>query len=52
MAKGDFAKFMDFSEDFLEKAAECGHRTFIIMAGALDNKEIEPSFYLMKILLA
>lgn len=42
MAKGDFAKFMDFSEDFLEKAAECGHRTFIIMAGALDNKEIEP----------
>ncbi|HOF27677.1 MAG TPA: AmmeMemoRadiSam system protein A, partial [Clostridia bacterium] len=42
MAKGNFAKFMDFSEEFLEKAAECGHRTFVIMAGALDKKTIEP----------
>ena len=42
MTKGNFAKFMDFSEEFLEKAAECGHRTFVIMAGALDKKTIEP----------
>ncbi|HQM96367.1 MAG TPA: AmmeMemoRadiSam system protein A [Clostridia bacterium] len=42
MKTGNFSKFMDFSDEFLEKAAECGHRTFIIMAGALDKKEIVP----------
>ena len=41
MAEGNFAKFMDMSEDFLQKAAECGHRTFIIMAGALDKKKFD-----------
>jgi len=41
MAKGNFSKFMDLKEDFLEKAAECGHRTFVIMAGTLDKKKVE-----------
>lgn len=34
---GDFGKLFDFSEHFCEKAAECGHRSFVIMAGALDG---------------
>lgn len=29
-----------FEESFCEKAAECGHRSFCIMAGALDGYEI------------
>lgn len=40
--KADFSVFMEFSEKFLEQAAECGLRTFIIMAGALDKKNVEP----------
>ena len=32
---------MDFSEDFCEKAGECGHRSFLILAGALEGLEVE-----------
>jgi AmmeMemoRadiSam system protein A/AmmeMemoRadiSam system protein B len=35
MANGDFPAFMEFSEEFTEAAAECGLRSFIMMAGAL-----------------
>lgn len=42
MASGDFMRFMTFTEEFAEKAAECGLRSFIIMAGALDGKNVEP----------
>ena len=38
---GDFGKLFDFSEHFCEKAAECGHRSFVIMAGALDGIEVK-----------
>jgi AmmeMemoRadiSam system protein B len=41
MAKGDFLRFMTFEEDFCETAAECGLRSFIIMAGALDGRSVE-----------
>ncbi len=41
MDKGDFMKFLSFKEEFCEAAAECGLRSFIIMAGALDGKEID-----------
>ncbi len=34
----DFSKFFDFTEDFCEAAGECGLRSFIVMAGALDGK--------------
>ncbi len=42
MASGDFMRFMTFPVEFTEKAAECGLRSFIIMAGALDGKNVEP----------
>ena len=41
MDSGDFLKFLEFDEEFCEKAAECGHRTFVIMAGALDGKSVD-----------
>lgn len=42
MGRGDFGELLEFSEDFCEKAGECGHRSFIIMAGALDRTKIVP----------
>jgi len=44
MKKGDFLKFLEFSPDFCEAAAECGLRSFIIMAGALSGLKVEPDF--------
>lgn len=41
MDSGNFLKFLEFDEDFCEEAAECGHRTFVIMAGALDGKSVD-----------
>lgn len=40
MGRGDFGRLLEFSENFCERAAECGHRSFVIMAGALDRTEI------------
>ncbi len=41
MGRGDFGELLEFSEDFCEKAAECGHRSFTIMAGAFDRTGVE-----------
>ena len=41
MGKGDFGGLFQFSEDFCERAGECGHRSFAIMAGALDKMAVE-----------
>ncbi len=41
MAKADFLRFLTLSPDFCEEAAECGLRSFIIMAGALDCKAVQ-----------
>ena len=40
MGSGDFEKLLDFSNDLCEKAAECGHRSFTIMAGVLDGSGV------------
>ena len=32
-----FGELFDFDEAFCERAAECGHRSFVIMAGVLDG---------------
>lgn len=42
MAEGDFLKFLCFDEAFCESAAECGLRSFQIMAGALDGMAVKP----------
>ncbi len=40
-----FGELFDFDESFCEKAAECGHKSFVIMAGALDGKSVEAKEY-------
>lgn len=40
MEQGAFGELLEFSEQFCEQAGECGHRSFTIMAGALDGQNI------------
>lgn len=40
-SRAAFGEFLDFDPDFCERAAECGHRSFVIMAGALDGVSVE-----------
>ena len=35
-----FGELLDFDETFCENAAECGHRSFVIMAGAFDGVHV------------
>ena len=39
--RGAFGELFEFEQVFCEKAAECGHRSFVIMAGALDGVNVE-----------
>ncbi|MBO4653256.1 MAG: AmmeMemoRadiSam system protein A [Lachnospiraceae bacterium] len=38
--KADFGGMLGFDEEFLDKAAECGHRSFVIMAGTFDGCDV------------
>lgn len=40
-----FGEMLEFDESFCDKAAECGHRSFVIMAGALDGLDVEAKVY-------
>ena len=40
MGRAAFDELLDFDEDFCDMAAECGHRSFVIMAGAWDKKSV------------
>lgn len=40
-ARGALGELMDFDEGFCEQAAECGHRSFIIMSGALGGANVK-----------
>ncbi len=42
MGRAAFGELLEFDEGFLDRAAECGHRSFVIMAGALDGRSVEP----------
>ena len=39
--RGAFGELFDFSESLCESAAECGHRSFVIMAGAFDGVDVD-----------
>ena len=41
MGRAAFDELLDFDESFCDRAAECGHRSFCILAGALDGKRVE-----------
>ncbi len=40
-----FGELFDFDENFCDNAAECGHRSFVIMAGTLDGKSVQATQY-------
>lgn len=42
MAEGDFLSLLTFEPSFCDRAAECGLRSFQIMAGALDGLAVKP----------
>ena len=44
-SRADFDELFNFDEDFCDSAAECGHRPFLIMAGALDGMQVNPTAY-------
>ena len=39
-SRGAFGELLEFDETFCDKAAECGHRSFVIMAGAFDGTDV------------
>ena len=39
-SRGAFPELLKFDEGFCSRAAECGHRSFVIMAGALEGMNI------------
>lgn len=41
MGKADFGELLKFDPVLCDDAAECGHRSFVMMAGALDGKSVE-----------
>ena len=40
-SRASFGELFDFDETFCERAAECGHRSFVIMAGAFDGTAVK-----------
>lgn len=42
MSSASFGNLMRYSDSFLDRAQECGHRSFTIMAGALDGLAVKP----------
>ena len=41
MGSGSFNELFDFDEGFLNRCAECGHRSFVMMAGAFDGQRVK-----------
>ena len=37
----DFLRMMTIKPEICESAAECGHRSFVIMAGAFDRRNVD-----------
>ena len=44
-SRAAFDELFDFDEDFCSRAAECGHRSFVIMAGVLDKTDVKATKY-------
>lgn len=41
MGEGRFLELFNFKEDFCARAGECGHRSFVVLAGALDTMAVK-----------
>ncbi len=44
MKKADFLRFLTFDPEFCDAAAECGLRSFMILAGVFDGIAVDPEF--------
>lgn len=44
-SRAAFGELLDFKESFCKLASECGHRSFVMMAGALDGMNVETKEY-------
>lgn len=42
MGAARFGELLEFTEDFCGKAGECGHRSFVMMAGTMDSMAVKP----------
>ena len=42
LGRGDFDALINMDDDFSDRAAECGLRSFIIMAGVLSDDKVQP----------
>ena len=40
LSRADFTALLEFDPVLCEKAAECGHRSFVIMSGAFDGRSV------------
>ncbi len=45
MGSGNFGELLEYDSHFLSRAEECGHRSFVIMAGALDGLSVTPHVF-------
>ena len=45
LSNANFTELLKYDKNLLFKAAECGHPSFTIMAGALDDRKVKPNFY-------
>ena len=43
-SNANFNELLNFEESFLDKAAECGHRSFTIMSGTLDGLNVKTKY--------
>ena len=41
MGRAAFGELFEFDEGFCDRAAECGHRSFVIMSGAFDGTNVK-----------
>ena len=44
MTNANFQELIHYDQELLDKAAECGHPSFSIMAGVWKNKQVKPTF--------
>ena len=45
LSNANFSELLEYDEEILTKAAECGHPSFTIMSGVLDKIKVKPKFY-------
>lgn len=43
MGRAAFGELLEFDENFCERAAECGHRSFVMLGGSLDGLSVSAS---------